>query len=93
MTDAEELNFVGLWLIDIGQSMRDLSAAFQQFCEKLPRETELAHDHSADCAAVDLLEAGSAPCSPGRSRLGHHSCTQHRCWIEGSRAGTCSQEM
>ena len=63
MTDAEELNFVGLWLIDIGQSMRDLSAAFQQFCEKLRRETELAHDHSAGCEAGDLLEAGNAPCS------------------------------
>jgi hypothetical protein len=45
MTDAEELKFVGLCLIDIGQSMRDLSAAFQQFCEKLRREAELAHDH------------------------------------------------
>ena len=45
MTDAEELKFVGLWLIDIGQSMRDLSAALQQFCDQLRRETELAHDH------------------------------------------------
>jgi hypothetical protein len=64
MTDAEELKFVGLWLIDIGQSMRDLSAAFQQFCEKPRRETELAHDHSAGCAAGDLRKAESAPCSP-----------------------------
>jgi hypothetical protein len=64
MTDAEELKFVGLWLIDIGQSMRDLSAAFQQFCEKLRRQAELTHVHSAGCEAGDLREAGSAPCSP-----------------------------
>jgi hypothetical protein len=64
MTNAEELKFVGLWLIDIGQSMHDLSAAFQQFCEKLRRETELTHDDSAGYEAGDLREAGSAPCSP-----------------------------
>ena len=59
MTDAEELKFVGLCLIDIGQSMRDLSAAFQQFCEKLRREAELAHDHSEGHEAGDLREPGA----------------------------------
>jgi len=37
MTDAEELEFLGLWLIDIGKSMRDLSAAVQQCYERLFR--------------------------------------------------------
>jgi hypothetical protein len=41
MTDVEELEFLDLWLIDIGQSMRDLSTAVQQFYEKLHREAEL----------------------------------------------------
>jgi hypothetical protein len=41
MTDVEELEFLDLWLTGISQSMRDLSAAVQQFYEKLRREAEL----------------------------------------------------
>jgi hypothetical protein len=64
MTNAEELEFLGLWLIDIGHSMRDLSADVQQFCERLRRETELADDDSLDRESGNLSEAVSAPFSP-----------------------------
>jgi hypothetical protein len=61
MTDVEELEFLGVWMIDIGQSMRDLSAALQQCYEKLRREAKLADEDLSDGKAADLRKAGSAP--------------------------------
>jgi len=64
MTDAEELESLDVWLIDIGQSMRELSAAVQQFYEKLSRKPELTDEDLSRHAAGDLREAGTAPFNP-----------------------------
>jgi hypothetical protein len=39
MTDAEKLNFLDHWLTDVGQTMRELSAAIERLYDKVNQET------------------------------------------------------
>ena len=39
MTDAEKLNFLDHWLGDVGQAMRELSAAIERLYGRVSRET------------------------------------------------------
>jgi hypothetical protein len=39
MTDAEKLNFLDRWLNDVGQTMRELSAAIERLYDRVNRET------------------------------------------------------
>ena len=39
MTDAEKLNFLDHWLTDLGQTMRELSAAIERLYDRVNRET------------------------------------------------------
>jgi len=39
MTDAEKLNFLDHWLTDVGQTMRELSAAIERLYDRVNRET------------------------------------------------------
>jgi hypothetical protein len=47
MTDAEKLNFLDHWLIDVGQTMRELSADIERLHDRVNRETD-ACDSSKD---------------------------------------------
>jgi hypothetical protein len=39
MTDTEKLNFLDYWLTDVGQTMRELSAAIGRLYDRVDRET------------------------------------------------------
>jgi hypothetical protein len=39
MTDVEKLNFLNHWLTDVGQTMRELSAAVERLYDRVKRET------------------------------------------------------
>jgi hypothetical protein len=38
MTDAEKLNFLDHWLTDVGQTMRELSAAIERLYDRVNQQ-------------------------------------------------------
>jgi hypothetical protein len=55
---------LGVWLLDLGNCMRELSAAVQQFYENQRRKPELTDEDLSGRRAGDRKEAGTAPFSP-----------------------------
>jgi hypothetical protein len=59
MTDAETLNFLDHWLTDVGQTMRELSAAIERLYDRINRETG-ACDSAEDTLVTIISDSASS---------------------------------
>jgi uncharacterized protein YoxC len=59
MTDAETLNFLDHWLTDVGQTMRELSAAIERLYDRVNREAG-ARDSSKDTHVTIISNSASS---------------------------------
>jgi uncharacterized protein YoxC len=61
MTDAETLNFLDHWLTDVGQTMRELSAAIERLYDRVNRERGACH--SAEDTLVTIISNSASSIS------------------------------